>query len=48
VELVLNRDTTPQQVLEKLFNRGMVVKRFEMATLSLNEIFLKMVGKKDE
>jgi ABC-2 type transport system ATP-binding protein len=48
VELVLNRDTTPQQVLEKLFNRGMIVKRFEMATLSLNEIFLKMVGKKDE
>lgn len=48
VELVLNRDTTPQQVLEKLFNRGLIVNRFEMATLSLNEIFLKMVGKKDE
>ena len=48
VELVLDRDTTPQQVLEKLFNRGLKVNRFEMATLSLNEIFLKMVGKKDE
>ena len=48
VELVLDRDTTPQQVLEKLFNRGLTVNRFEMATLSLNEIFLKMVGKKDE
>jgi ABC-2 type transport system ATP-binding protein len=48
VELVLDRDTTPQHVLEKLFNRGMVVNRFEVATLSLNEIFLKMVGKNDE
>lgn len=48
VELVLDRDTTPQHVLEKLFNRGIIVNRFEMATPSLNEIFLKMVGKKDE
>jgi ABC-2 type transport system ATP-binding protein len=48
VELVLDRDTTPQLVLEKLFTRGLIVNRFEMATLSLNEIFLKMVGKKDE
>jgi ABC-2 type transport system ATP-binding protein len=48
VELVLDRDTTPQQVLEKLLNCGMIVNRFEVTTLSLNEIFLKMVGKKDE
>jgi ABC-2 type transport system ATP-binding protein len=48
VELVLDRDTTPQQVLEKLFNRGIIVNRFEMTTPSLNEIFLKIVSKKNE
>ena len=48
VELVLDRDTTPQQVLEELFNRGMIVNRFEAAAPSLNEIFLKMVDKNDE
>jgi ABC-2 type transport system ATP-binding protein len=45
VELVLDGKTTPQQVLAHLVSRGVVINRFEMATPSLNEIFLKEVGK---
>jgi ABC-2 type transport system ATP-binding protein len=48
VELVLDGDTTPQQVLERLVGRGIAVNRFEIATPSLNEIFLKVVGKDHE
>ena len=45
-ELMLDDKTTPQQVLAHLMSRGMVINRFEVATPSLNEIFLKEVGKK--
>jgi len=45
-ELILDGKTIPQQVLSHLINRGMVINRFEVATPSLNEIFLKEVGKK--
>jgi len=45
-ELMLDGTTTPQQVLAHLISRGMVINRFEVATPSLNEIFLKEVGKK--
>jgi len=45
-ELMLDGKTTPQQVLAQLVNRGMAINRFEVATPSLNEIFLKEVGKK--
>jgi len=45
VELVLDGDTTPQQVLERLVSTGIVINRFEVATPPLNEIFLKVVGK---
>lgn len=48
VELVPDEKTTPQQLLERLIRRGIVVNRFEVATPSLNEIFLKEVGKKRE
>jgi ABC-2 type transport system ATP-binding protein len=48
VELVLDDLTTPQRVLEQLLERGFIVNRFEVATPSLNEIFLKMVGARDE
>jgi ABC-2 type transport system ATP-binding protein len=44
VELVMDGKTTPQQVLTHLVNSGIVVDRFEVATPSLNEIFLKEVG----
>jgi len=45
-ELILDGKTIPQQVLTHLINRGMIINRFEVATPSLNEIFLKEVGKK--
>ncbi len=46
IELMLDGKTTPQQVLAHLMSRSIVVNRFEIATPSLNEIFLKEVGKK--
>jgi len=45
-ELILDSETIPQHVLTYLVSRGMVINRFEVATPSLNEIFLKEVGKK--
>jgi len=45
-ELMLDDKTTPQQVLAHLISLGTVINRFEVATPSLNEIFLKEVGKK--
>jgi ABC-2 type transport system ATP-binding protein len=45
-ELILDGKTTPQQVLAHLMGRGIVINRFEVATPSLNEIFLKEVGKR--
>jgi ABC-2 type transport system ATP-binding protein len=46
--LVLERDTTPKQVLERLVSNGVVVNRFEVATPSLNDIFLEVAGKSHE
>ena len=48
VELVLDGNTTPQQILERLVNTGIVINRFEVSTPSLNEIFLEVVGKNHE
>jgi ABC-2 type transport system ATP-binding protein len=48
VELVLDGKTTPKQVLERLVNAGIAINRFEVATPSLNEIFLKVAGKNHE
>jgi ABC-2 type transport system ATP-binding protein len=45
VELVLDGNTTPKQVLERLVSTGITINRFEVATPSLNEIFLEVVGK---
>ncbi|GAH69007.1 unnamed protein product [marine sediment metagenome] len=45
VELVLDGNTTPHQILERLVSTGIVINRFEVATPSLNEIFLEVVGK---
>ena len=45
VELVLDSSTTPHQVLEGLVKAGTVVNSFEIATPSLNEIFIKVAGK---
>jgi ABC-2 type transport system ATP-binding protein len=48
VELVLDGNTTPKQVMEQLVSTGIVINRFEVATPSLNEIFLKVAGKNHE
>jgi ABC-2 type transport system ATP-binding protein len=48
VELVLDANTTPQQILERLVGTGIAINRFEIATPSLNEIFLKVVGRNHE
>ncbi len=47
-ELVLDGKATPQQILERLISRGTAIKRFEVATPPLNEIFLRVVGKANE
>jgi ABC-2 type transport system ATP-binding protein len=44
VELMLEDGISPQQVLEQLMERGANVSRFEVATPSLHEIFLKVAG----
>ena len=44
VELVLDAASTPQQTLEALVQAGVPIERFEVATPSLNEIFLRIVG----
>jgi ABC-2 type transport system ATP-binding protein len=44
VELVLEQNATPAQVLERLVNSGISINRFEIATPSLNEIFLRVAG----
>jgi ABC-2 type transport system ATP-binding protein len=46
IELILDGKTTPQQLLEHLMSRGLEINRFEVATPSLNEIFLREVGRK--
>jgi ABC-2 type transport system ATP-binding protein len=48
VELFLDEATTPQQLLERLVSRGIVISRFEMASPPLNEIFLKVAGENHE
>jgi len=48
IELVLDENTTPQQVLEGLVSTGIVINRFEVATPPLNEIFLRVVGRSHE
>ena len=48
VELFLDDTTSPQQLLEDLLARGIIVNRYEIATPPLNEIFIKVVGEHDE
>jgi len=47
-ELLLDVGTSPQKVLECLVSRGFVINRFEVATSSLNEIFLRVAGDNHE
>ena len=48
VELILDKDTTPQQVLQHLVSSGITINRFEITIPSLNEIFLEVAGKSHE
>ncbi len=45
IELVLDGKTTPKQILERMVSSGIAINRFEIATPSLNEIFLEVAGK---
>jgi ABC-2 type transport system ATP-binding protein len=48
IELVLDKNATPKQVLERLVTSGITINRFEVGTPSLNEIFLEVAGKGHE
>ena len=48
VEMVVDGNTTPGQILEPLVSTGTAINRFEVATPSLNEIFLEVAGKDRE
>ncbi len=43
-ELALGKATTPKQLLEQLVSAGASINRFEVATPSLNEIFIQVAG----
>jgi ABC-2 type transport system ATP-binding protein len=47
-ELTLDGKTNPQQVLAILVAGGRTIHRFEVAAPSLNEIFIKLAGQKNE
>ena len=47
-ELILEKETTAQQVLEQLVKIGIKVIRYEVYTPPLNDIFLQVVGEEDE
>ncbi len=48
VELVLDDGTTAAEVLSRLVKNGVAITRFEVATPSLNDIFLMVVGARHE
>jgi ABC-2 type transport system ATP-binding protein len=48
LELVLEPGVTPRQVLDRVMRTNVVVNRFEIATPSLNDIFLKVAGDRHE
>jgi ABC-2 type transport system ATP-binding protein len=46
-EITLSPGTAPQKVLDDMVRMGMTVNRFEVATPSLNQIFIEVAGKKN-
>jgi ABC-2 type transport system ATP-binding protein len=48
IELMLDANTTPQMLLERLVRKGVNINRFELSTPSLHEIFLRVVGDERE
>jgi ABC-2 type transport system ATP-binding protein len=47
-ELILDANASPQKMLELLVSRGRVIRHFEAAAPSLNEIFLKVLEESNE
>jgi ABC-2 type transport system ATP-binding protein len=47
-ELILNRGTTPKEVLQQLLARGTQVNRYEVSTPPLHDIFLQIAGETSE
>lgn len=43
-ELILNKDMTPEKMLEQLLAKGIRISRYELSTPPLNDIFLQIVG----
>ena len=43
IELLLDGQTTPQEILSTLINKGVIVNQFEVLTPSLNDIFIQVV-----
>ena len=48
VDLELDADTSPQMILDYLFNQGIQIDHFEVVTPSLNELFLDHVAVENE
>jgi ABC-2 type transport system ATP-binding protein len=48
LELRLQADTDPQEVLRQLVSQGVALKRFEVTSPSLEQIFIERVGAQDE
>jgi ABC-2 type transport system ATP-binding protein len=48
LELVLTEGTAPMMILDRLRERSVVINRFEIATPSLHEIFIQLVGAEHE
>lgn len=48
IELFLDGKTPPQKVLQQMVRQGVTVNHFEVATPTLNEIFLQVAGKDNE
>ncbi|MGW8314694.1 MAG: ABC transporter ATP-binding protein [Bacteroidales bacterium] len=47
-ELVLSPETSPQQILDQLYGKGMMINHFENKRPSLNDIFLHLAGNHHE
>ena len=47
-EIILNEGTTPQDILEQIVQQGITVNRYEVSTPPLHDIFLEVVGNRDE
>ena len=44
IRLNLRQETSPQEVLQELVNRGITLEKFEIAIPTLDEIFIRVVG----